>query len=92
MKNWLGSKPTPVSQTEPVATSSKFMSLWPWSGSKAEGSAEEQKLRKPKDDSSEQKAKLARDVAKLAEQQRKFSEEVDPKGGGGAKLDRIEAS
>jgi hypothetical protein len=50
---------------------------------------QDQKLRRPPvDKTNEQLAQLEKDVAQLAEQQRKFSEEIEAKGGGGARLDR----
>ncbi|HEV3003089.1 MAG TPA: DUF4175 family protein, partial [Pirellulales bacterium] len=46
---------------------------------------QKQKLRLPKDDDKAKQAQLANDLAKLAEQEKKFSEEISPKGGGAEK-------
>ena len=56
---------------------------------------QQQKLRKPPGKDNAREAELARleqDLRKLADNQKKFAEEIDPRGGGGARFDRQDES
>jgi hypothetical protein len=49
---------------------------------------QKQKLRKPKDDKKERLAKLQQEIEELAKEEKKFSEEVAPKSGGGPEMEQ----